>query len=82
MSFKPTVRTGSDPKFYTNNLAFATREEAEMSARDLMSRWMLVVEWRVGESDQPVNAKFLMDDGKVHGTTHDLLIVDEIGASK
>jgi hypothetical protein len=55
MSFKPEVRTGSDPQFYGNNLAFATKEEAEKSASDLMSRWMLVNEWRVVESDQPVN---------------------------
>jgi len=56
MSFKPEVRTGStDPKFYGNNLAFATREEAEYSAYALRDRWMLVVECRVVESDQPVN---------------------------
>lgn len=60
-SFKPEVRTGSDPKFYANNLAFATREEAERSAKDLMSRWLLVVEWRVVESDQPVNYRIRHD---------------------
>lgn len=38
MSFKPEVRTGNDTKWYDNNLAFATREEAEYSARDLMNR--------------------------------------------
>jgi hypothetical protein len=65
MSFKPEVRTGSDPKFYGNNLAFATREEAERSAKDLMSRWMLVVEWRVVESDQPVNYR-LDEAGEMH----------------
>lgn len=54
-SWKPEVRTGTDPKFYGNNLAFATKEEAEFSARDLMNRWMLVVECRAVESDQPVN---------------------------
>lgn len=60
-SFKPEVRTGNDPKFYANNLAFATREEAEQSARDLMARWLLVVEWRVVESDQPVNYRIRYD---------------------
>lgn len=59
MSFKPEVRTGSDPKFYNNNLAFATREEAEISARDLMNRWLLVAEYRVAESDQPVNYQII-----------------------
>jgi hypothetical protein len=64
-SWKPEVRTGSDPKFYGNNLAFATREEAERNAKDLMSRWMLVVEWRVVESDQPVNYR-LDETGELH----------------
>ena len=64
MSFKPEVRTGTDPKFYANNLAFATREEAERSARDLMNRWLLVVEWRAVESDEPVNYP-LLEDGSL-----------------
>ena len=57
MSFKPEVQTGRDPKFYNNAVAFATREEAEQSAKDLMARWFLVVDWRVVESDQPVTHK-------------------------
>lgn len=65
MSFKPEVRTGTDPKFYDNSLAFATREEAERSARDLMNRWMLVVECRAVESDQPVNYR-LDEQGTLH----------------
>ena len=55
MSFKPSVSTDGGATFNENNLAFATREEAELSARDLMARWMLVTDWRVIESDQPVN---------------------------
>ena len=65
MSFKPEVRTGTDPKFYDNNLAFATREEAERSARDLMNRWMLAVECRAVESDQPANYR-LDEQGTLH----------------
>lgn len=64
-SWKPEVQTCRDPKFYGNNLAFASREEAERSAKDLMSRWMLVVEWRVVESDQPVNYR-LDEAGELH----------------
>ncbi len=67
MSFKPQVRTRGDTQFNSNNLAFATREEAETSARDLMSRWMLVDEWRVVESDQPVNYR-LREDGALEAT--------------
>jgi hypothetical protein len=61
VSWKPEVRTGTDPKFYANSLAFATKKEAEFSAKDLMSRWLLVVEWRVVESDQPVNYRLRYD---------------------
>ena len=55
MSFKPSVSTDGGATFNENGLAFATREEAEVSAKDLMARWMLVTDWRVVESDQPVN---------------------------
>ena len=57
MSFKPMVKTGSDPQWYGNSLAFATKEEAELSARDLMNRWLLVVDYCAQESDEPVNAE-------------------------
>lgn len=60
ISFKAEVRTGvNDPKFYGNNVAFATREEAEIAADALMARWLLVVEWRVVESDQPPNYQII-----------------------
>ena len=55
MSFKPEVSTDGGHTFHQNALAFAAREEAEASARDRMSRWMLVTDWRAVESDQPVN---------------------------
>lgn len=61
MSFKPEVSTDGGRTFHQNALAFATREEAETSARDLMSRWMLVTDWRVVESDQPVNYRLRFD---------------------
>ena len=63
MSFKPEVSTDSSGKFYDNNLAFATREEAEISAKDLAGRWVLVRDWRVVESDQPVNYRIV--DGRL-----------------
>lgn len=63
MSFKPAVKTFGEDKYHHNNLAFETREEAEASARDLASRWMLVEDWRVDESDQPVNYKLV--DGEL-----------------
>lgn len=61
MSFKPSVSTDGGATFNENALAFATREEAEASAKDLMARWLLVTDWRVVESDQPVN--YTLKDG-------------------
>lgn len=52
-SWKPEVFV--DNEWTQNNCAFATKEEAEASAFDLMSRWMLVQDYRAVESDQPVN---------------------------
>lgn len=64
MSWKPAVETvGSNGEFNTNSLAFATEEEALASARDLAARWLLVVDYRAQESDQPVNAKLV--DGEL-----------------
>lgn len=65
MSYKPEVRTGSDPKFYGNALAFATYEEALANARDLAGRWMLVVDYRAVESDEEVNYKWDAVEGLV-----------------
>ena len=55
MGFKPTIKTMGDSKFYANGLCFATRQEAEFSAKDVYNRWMLATEWAVEESDDPVN---------------------------
>jgi hypothetical protein len=64
-SYKPVVRTGNDPKFYDNALRFATRAEAEKSAYNLSQRWMLVVEWSVEVSEDPVNYKMDLESGEV-----------------
>ena len=53
MSFKPEVMV--EGKWSQNGLAFATKEEAEESARSLMDRWFAVNDYRAVESDQPVN---------------------------
>lgn len=54
-SWKPEVKTHNDDKWYDNSVRFATKEEAEASAKDLMNRWLLVTECRAVESDDPVN---------------------------
>jgi len=63
MSWKPEVQTFGDPKYYDNALRFATKEEAEASARDLSRRWMLVENWRAVESDDPVNS--ILNEGEL-----------------
>lgn len=48
--FKVWVETINEPgKFYTNAMRYDSREEAEVAARDLASRWMLVTDWQVRE---------------------------------
>lgn len=59
MSFKPQVRTGTDPKFYDNALAFATEQEALANAKDLYNRWTLCTDYRAVESDDPVTHTFI-----------------------
>jgi hypothetical protein len=65
VSWKPMVETANEPgKFYGNRLAFATKDEAERNARDLMGRWMLVTDCRAEESTEPVNYHYT-DDGQL-----------------
>ena len=72
MSYKPEVKTGNDDKWYDNNLAFATHEEALYSAKDLMSRWMLVTDYRAVESEQPVNYRLDMVTGELTAVAEDV----------
>lgn len=55
MSFKPELSTDGGKTYHANGLAFATREEAELSAQDTYGRWLLATHWRAVESDQEVN---------------------------
>lgn len=64
MSFRPMVKVGNE--WAGNSIRFATREEAESSARDLAMRWTLCVDHRADESDDPVNCKWYSSRGNVH----------------
>lgn len=59
MSFKPMIQTADNSDYYPNSTAFATREEAERAAKDIYTRWWSATDWRVDESDQPVNWAFI-----------------------
>jgi len=55
MSYKVEVLVCGETEWATNQLRFATKEEAEAYGRDLFRRWLAVREWRVTESEEPVN---------------------------
>ena len=50
MSFKPEVFV--DNEWCANDLVFATKEEAETSAKNLFNRWTLYKDWRAVESTE------------------------------
>lgn len=54
-SWKAEVIADSSGKWAGNACRFATKAEAERYVADLASRWILVIETRVVESDEPVN---------------------------
>jgi hypothetical protein len=59
-SYKPEVLV--EGKWATNALRFATKAEAEGSARELMSRWWVPDDCRATESLDAVNYRFV--DGR------------------
>lgn len=63
MSWKPEVIADDSGKFVGNALRFATKEEAEANVHALMMSWMAVREWRVVESDEPVNYRWIAGKG-------------------
>ena len=64
MSYKPMIQTVHDDQYYPNNTAFATREEAMLAAEDIYGRWLLARNYRVDESDEPVN--YRIEDGVMY----------------
>lgn len=61
MSYRPMVYVHRE--WAGNGLRFATQEEAEQSASDLAARWFLVEDFRVEESEDPVN--YAIVDGRL-----------------
>lgn len=58
MSQKVMVRGTGEKTFVSNALRFATVQEAESYAQDLYSRWFGMDEYRIEESEEPVNYKW------------------------
>lgn len=65
MSFAAEVIADDSGKFCGNALRFATREEAELYSKDLMRRWLLVREYRVVESNDPVNREIVDNEMRI-----------------
>ena len=61
VSWQPDVQADSTGTWATNALRFATKEEAEASANELMGRWMLVTDTRAFPSPDPVNYRWDFD---------------------
>lgn len=57
MSWKPQVFV--ENKWAGNALVFATKEEAENNARDLLMRWFVPTDSRAIESEDPVNYQYV-----------------------
>ena len=56
-SYKPEFKVFGDPKFYSNVTRFATKEEAEQAASSRFAVWAMAEDYRVTESDDPVNRR-------------------------
>lgn len=63
MSFRPMFLVGRE--WAGNALRFATREEAERSALELMGRWFMPSDYRVDEVECDVNYAFDSERGNV-----------------
>lgn len=61
-SYRPMVLVQG--QWAGNALRFATFQEASENACDLFSRWTLPTDYRVDESDDPVNYRWV--DGRLH----------------
>ena len=59
MSWKPEVIADRSGQWTGNALRFATYQEARENVLDLMNRWTAVTGWRVVESDDPVNYRWV-----------------------
>ena len=61
MNWRPMVHV--DGSWAGNGLVFATKEEAEANAKDLMWRWILVTGSKAQETEEPVNYRWI--DGRL-----------------
>ena len=58
-NWKPAVKVTGEDKWSFNALVFATEQEAEDNARDLMMRWMAVTDSSAQPTEDPVNYRWV-----------------------
>lgn len=58
-NFKPEISTDGGRSFGQNAQVFATKDEAEAMAKDIFNRWMLATDYRVAETEEPVNYRIV-----------------------
>jgi hypothetical protein len=67
VNYRPEVIADNSGKWVSNQLVFATQDEAASYVNNLMLRWTLVLETRVVEVDEPANHRWIAghkgDDG-------------------
>jgi hypothetical protein len=65
MSWKPEIKVFGEKQFYSNSQVFETYEEAHISARNRHFNWTMAEDFRVVESEEPVNYKWVDGVGDV-----------------
>jgi len=65
VSWKVEIAAGAGGRWSSNCVRFATRDEAEAYGRDLAKRWVVLEDWRVSESADPVNHQLAYDGGLI-----------------
>ena len=63
MSFKYGMKFKGQEESTANSVVFATHDEADSAARELMSRWFSPIGWEVIETTDAVNYTFDWDNG-------------------
>jgi hypothetical protein len=64
MNWRPEIDDGSG--WGQNAQVFATKEEAEIMARDIYNRWMMARDWRATETEDPVNYRIETKENGEH----------------
>ena len=64
-NWKPTIKVFGEAPYHTNGQTFATKDEAEKSARNRSWNWTMAEDFGTVETDEPVNYKWVESVGDV-----------------